>query len=197
MGLGGAAAAAALGALGVVDEELAATVARAAERQEVTLEGAAARAVPKRRINGGPRTAGPSAAGRVEPARRLWLRVSCSARRRSRRRPSARVVKSIKISPRPSLHRAAPAAAAPAQRPAGRRGGARRGRAGRVEARDGRGSPERRGAFAGLAAADAAACRIYRRRRPEGPGAQGGWIFAAARGEPGSAPRRGRRSSRA
>ena len=44
------AAAAALGALGVVDEELAATVALALrKRQEVTLEGAAARAVAKRR----------------------------------------------------------------------------------------------------------------------------------------------------
>ena len=45
-----AAAAAALGALGVVDEELAATVALALrKRQEVSLEGAAARAVAKRR----------------------------------------------------------------------------------------------------------------------------------------------------
>ena len=80
------AAAAALGALGVVDEELAATVALALrKRQEVTLEGAAARAVAKRRANRRAADAQallpPDASGSGAPLRRRAFREQQGADR--------------------------------------------------------------------------------------------------------------------
>ena len=196
------AAAAALGALGVVDEELAATVALALrKRQEVTLEGAAARAVAKRRSE---RRAADARAllppDASEPARRFVV-----ARFVHSKAPIAAEAVRARFDEYQNIaatvaHRAAQLAAdrsgpkgPPVDAEALRRhAGARR------QARDGRGAgAERRGAFAeARRGRRRGGVESYRGRRPEGARGRAAGSSRRRAASRGSAPRRGRRSSR-